>query len=50
MTIGQDIDAVVQLLDKLYKETNIEFFNQLALSMSDWVDMLLPDKKKEWGL
>lgn len=50
MTVGKDIDRVVQLLDKLYKDTKVEFFNTQAQSFSQWVDMLIPDKKKEWGL
>jgi hypothetical protein len=49
-TVGQDIDRIVQLMDKLYKGTQVEFFYTQAQAWSQWVDMLMPDKKKEWGL
>lgn len=50
MTVGEDIATIIVTMEKLYKETGLEYFKNQAMSWSQWVWMLQESKRKEWGL
>ena len=50
MTAGRDIQAIMALLEKLYRDTGLEYFRHQARSWSQWVWMLQDSKRAEWQL
>lgn len=50
MPVGEDIQAIMALLQRLYADTGLEYFKHQAMSWSQWVWMLQDEKRELWAL
>lgn len=50
MSVGEDVLALMGLLEKLYLDTGLEYFRHQAMSWSQWIWMLQDSRRAEWGL